>query len=146
MSQLFIDDASQIVDLYKRIQRRFRQIAMENPLLSEYTLPQILLIKVLYHHPGITLTELSKHMSLAKSTVSGIVDRMVEKGLINREKPEENRRIVRLTLTESCLEKKEVINSLLEGYARDVLSKATEEEVGRIIEGLMILERLMCEK
>lgn len=139
------DDAAKIVDLMKKIQKRFRTRMLEIPELKDYTLPQIILIHILLEHPGITLTELSQRMSLAKSTVSGIVDRLEEQGLVSRTRPQDNRRTVCLHLTEVCLGKKNGIITMKEAYTREILSKATEDEVNRILEGLAILNRLIGE-
>ncbi len=143
MNPLYTDDAEHIVELFKHIQKLFKQQILENSELKSFTLPQLMTMKVLYAHPGINLTELSEHMSLAKSTVSGIVDRLVEQGIVVRERPENNRRIICLRLSDESLAKKDSILSMREAYARRFLSHATKEDVACVLKGLETLSRLM---
>ena len=89
--------------------------------------------------PSITLNELSDHMGLTKSTVSGIVDRLAKQGVVTREIPEENRRIVRLAISEEFRKnnnigkmKKEFIDNLILNSIKNIDS----EEVEKIIYGL----------
>lgn len=139
------EDPARIIELFKHIQQRFRRKVMEMPELKHMTLPQILLMHVLCDHPGITLTELSGHLSLAKSTVSGIVDRLVDQGLVKRERPADNRRTVCLHLTEACNEKKTSIMNIKQAYTLEILSKGSPDDVKKIVEGLEILNRLLEE-
>jgi DNA-binding MarR family transcriptional regulator len=46
------------------------------------------------------MTELAEQAMLSLSTVTGIVDGLVEKSLVRRERSEEDRRVVRVELTE----------------------------------------------
>ena len=51
---------------------------------GELTAPQTAVMRVAVKHDGISLKELSNAVSLAHSTVSGIVDRLERRGLIER--------------------------------------------------------------
>ncbi len=139
------EDPARIIELFKQIQQRFRRKIMEIPEVKSMTMPQIILIHILFEHPGITLTELSRHMSLAKSTVSGIVDRLEDQGLVERHRPEDNRRTVCLKLTEACDRKKDSIMEIKKAYTLELLSKGTPEEIRGILEGLETLNRLLEE-
>jgi DNA-binding MarR family transcriptional regulator len=60
------------------------------------TLPQITLIKAVAHAGEPTVTELARAMGAAKSTVTGIVDRLEAAGLLERRRSAEDRREVRV--------------------------------------------------
>jgi len=47
-----------------------------------------------------TVTEVAAHVHLSPSTVVGIIDRLEEKGLVNRERDTTDRRVVTLTATD----------------------------------------------
>lgn len=49
---------------------------------------------------GITMSNLAQSMSVPMSTATGIVDRLVSKCLLKRDRTEEDRRIVTVTLTD----------------------------------------------
>ncbi|EGW38587.1 marR family protein [Desulfosporosinus sp. OT] len=107
-----------------------------------FTGPQIGLIYGLHKNPFSTLNELSDYLGLSKSTVSGIVDRLVGQGVIIREIPENNRRIVRLSLSPE-FEKNNVLKELMNKYFADILKEASEEDIEKIISGLEILYTLI---
>jgi len=46
------------------------------------------------------MREIAEYMRVAMSTMTGVIDRMVQKGLVLRQRPEEDRRIVKVQLTE----------------------------------------------
>lgn len=75
--------------------------AMQRPLEAEVvrgelTAPQIAVMRVVVREDGIPLRDLSRAVSLAHSTVSGIVDRLEKRGMIERRVDEEDRRITRI--------------------------------------------------
>jgi DNA-binding MarR family transcriptional regulator len=89
---------------------------------------------------------------LAKSTVSGIVDRLTKQGVVVREIPEDNRRIVKLSISEDfkknndiCKMKKIYISNLISNG----IKKMDPEEVEKIIYGLrqfsLLLNSSECE-
>lgn len=51
---------------------------------GELTAPQMAVMHFVVSHPGISLKDLSRKVSLAHSTVSGIVDRLEKRGMILR--------------------------------------------------------------
>ncbi len=50
-------------------------------------------------HPGCMATELAAYLVVSPTTATSIVDRLVKRGLVERERPQENRRAISLTLT-----------------------------------------------
>jgi DNA-binding MarR family transcriptional regulator len=60
-------------------------------------------LKALYRlsfSPDISLSELAEKLRLTNSTVSGVIDRLVHSGLVERVIPPENRRAVSIHLTD----------------------------------------------
>lgn len=83
-------------------------------------MPQLSVIFHLYKMPYVTLNELSECMMLTKSTVSGIIDRLEKQGIVIREIPEDNRRIVRLSLSNDFKEKHD-ISSMKKEFISDCI-------------------------
>lgn len=142
-------EADEIIEIFKSIKRsvscKYEKIAKE----YGYTPQQLGVIFHLYKMPSITLNELSEHMSLTKSTVSGIVDRLARQGVVNREVPENNRRIVKLSISEEfknnndiCLIKKRFIGE----FISNAIKKTDKEEVEKIIYGLRQFSKLLSEE
>lgn len=139
---LWSNPSERVVFLFKSIQKIYRDQIFKKSRQYGFTGPQIGLIIGLHKNPYITLKEISECLGLSKSTVSGIVDRLVEKGVVFREIPEDNRRIVRLSLSPD-FQKNNVLKELTNKYINDSLKDASEEDLDKIITGLEILYRLI---
>ncbi|MCG8564321.1 MAG: MarR family transcriptional regulator [Desulfobacterales bacterium] len=61
--------------------------------------PQLILLQEIANHGHISVTPLSKLTSLSQATITDITKRLMAKGYILREKREDDRRAVRLSLT-----------------------------------------------
>ncbi|WP_320242663.1 MarR family transcriptional regulator [Cognatiyoonia sp. IB215182] len=56
-------------------------------------------LRFLATHPACKLSDLAHHLGVVPTTASSIIDRLVDRGLVSRERPESNRRSVSLDLT-----------------------------------------------
>jgi DNA-binding MarR family transcriptional regulator len=77
---------------------------MRQPLESQFergdlTPPQTAVMRVVVRHQGISLKALSRDVSLSHSTVSGIIDRLEKRGLIQRRPDPGDGRFVRIRAT-----------------------------------------------
>lgn len=141
---LWSNPSERIILLFKSVQKILRDQVFEKSRQFGFTGPQIILILALSKKPYSTLNELSKCIGLSKSTVSGIVNRLVGRGVVIREIPENNRRIVRLSLSPE-FEKNNVIKELMEKYIMDTLKDADEKDLEKIISGLETLCNLLSQ-
>lgn len=137
--ELVSKQSNEIIEIMRNIQKvircKFGKIAKQ----YGFTAQQLCVIFYLHDIPSITLNELSEHMMLAKSTVSGIVDRLTKQGVVIREIPEDNRRIVKLSLSEE-FKKNNDIYSMKRAYISDLISNGIKNmdplEVEKVIYGL----------
>jgi len=82
-----------------------------------------------------TMTELVEYINVPMSTATGIVDRLVKKGYIARERSETDRRIVVLRLTDEGSGLLQKLKDLIYKYLDMILSGLTDEEkqfLGRV--------------
>lgn len=63
------------------------------------TCPQFDVISTLGNTPGMTMGQLAEKTLVTKGTLTGIIDRLEKKGLVQREVPPENRRCFVIVLT-----------------------------------------------
>lgn len=136
-------DSDRVAFLFKSIHKVYKHQLYRKSRLYGFTEPQLTLLMSLHKKPFSTLNEMSDCLGLSKSTVSGIVDRLVVQGAVLREIPENNRRIVRLSLSPE-LQKNNTIQELKNKYINDIFKGASEEEMGKIISGLEILYTLVA--
>lgn len=142
LQDLWSNPSERVIFLFKSIQKMYRDKIFEKSRQYGFTGPQIGLIFVLLKNPYITLNEMSELLGLSKSTVSGIVDRLVGQGVVIREIPENNRRIVRLSLSPEFL-KSNIMEDMCNKYVTEIFQNASEDELEKIISGLEILYNLL---
>lgn len=122
---------------------------MPVPLTPPQQLALRVLVKRMQTQPeaaGISLTELSRRMGLAHSTVSGIVDRLERQGLVARIPRSDDRRSVSIELTPAVRDwvEHELPARRLDPLA-SALMRATDAEWNDIVNGVEALERLLTE-
>lgn len=93
---------TQIKQLQSRI---FERLLLENDITISSGQGRILFI--LWKNDNLTISEISQKTSLAKNTVSIVVDGMVQKGILERNINPENRRQTIISLTEYAKNMKE---------------------------------------
>ena len=122
--------------------------AMRQPLEAEYakgnlTVPQKAVMQVVVHTPGVTLRDLSQSVSLAHSTVSGIVDRLEKRGMIERRPDAADGRLSRVHPSAAVFEfLKERMPVLRSGPLNSALCRASVEDRKKIVSALQRLRSL----
>ncbi|WP_427338403.1 MarR family winged helix-turn-helix transcriptional regulator [Caloranaerobacter sp. DY30410] len=107
------------------------------------TIPQIMLIRILVKHKKLKVSEISKKMSLANSTVSGIIDRLEKQEILKRTRSSEDKRIVYIELADKGYEIGKYFYNTINSYFQDVFGKASEEEIEVILNGLQTLKKVL---
>lgn len=72
------------------------------------TASQFMVMFEIYNNENISLNELSENLELPKSSVSRLVDQLVNQEIVIREIPKENRRTVRLFISPEFLNRADV--------------------------------------
>src|SRR5262245_54725995 len=98
---------SDLTAMAAEIDRDLRAIRklLRRPLEADITRggltgPQQQAMSVLVRSDGLSLKQLSRELALAHSTVSGIVDRLEKRGMVERRPDESDRRSSRVVITE----------------------------------------------
>ena len=125
--------------------------AMRRPLEAEVakgelTAPQTAVMREVVRDDGVNLRDLSMAVSLAHSTVSGIIDRLEKRGLIERRPDPRDGRVSCIYPTEPVREfVRERLPTLNRGPLLDALARATPEERVSIAGALRRLRQLLEE-
>lgn len=130
---------SQIKQLQDRI---FERLLLENGI--EINGGQGRILFVLWKKDNLTISEISEKISLAKNTVSVVINGMVNKGIVERNINPQNRRQSLVSLTEyakSLQEKYEMVSQQMnllfyEGFSKDE-QEQFENYLARILETLI---------
>jgi MarR family transcriptional regulator, organic hydroperoxide resistance regulator len=97
----------------------------------------------LVHSSGLTLKHLRRHIGLAYSTVSGIVDRLEKQGLVERHADSGDRRVTKMMPSKVVQDYVQKILPASEMHPiEEALSRGKPSERFAILQGLRILRRL----
>jgi DNA-binding MarR family transcriptional regulator len=88
---------------------------------------------------GLTLNELSDILKLDNSTISRTINNLVDQKLVTRETDPEDRRYVKLKLTDKGISVYETIENSMDLYYRAILKDIPEEKHSQVIESLTLL-------
>lgn len=93
-----------LVSQLKQIQGRVFEKLLNDANIKEFNGAQGRILYVLWQTDSVPIIELSKKTGLAKTTLTAMLDRMEEAGLINRNFDKTDRRQIRITLTKKARE------------------------------------------
>lgn len=138
-------EARHIARLLQEATRRYQALPIDADIRrSGLTMPQVSAITVLFDRGPLSLKDLSQELGLSHSTVSGIVDRLEQKGLLQREVDERDRRLTRISITDAVAGYvKEGLQEAQLGRLLPALRSATPEQRRKIREGLALLHSLI---
>ena len=89
--------------------------------------------RILHRKPGLTMGELSQALSVPLYTATRMVDWLVESGLADRLSDPNDRRVVRVTLTDDGRRFQELIEAHVAHSIQRVMACLTPEEQGTLI-------------
>lgn len=132
----------QVWNLLRAIQNKTRQHILLHCHQFGISIQDAMLIHEVSNHPDISLNQLSQNLGLSKSTVSSMVSRLEEQGVILREIPPNNRRTVQLRVSSEYMKRPEVDiirSQLIAGLFKEI----SPEDAAIILSGLEKLNELI---
>ncbi len=147
MSQNEIESNVVAIEKYLRkidwiIRKKGREILND----INITDPQFIALQHLVNNQQLTIGELSQKMSLACSTITDLIDRMEKSELVNREKDEQDKRIVRLVVQSKGLE---IVQQVLEKrreYLSGKLAGLSDDDKDILLRNLKYLYEAMTDE
>jgi len=137
------ENISKIINLTRNLNKSLRHKFHNFIQDSGFTLPQLSVISILEKHGEQKVSEISEKMGLSDSTVSGILDRLEQKGIVKRKRTQDDRRVVKISLTEGSQKFCNAFHHKKEEYFTQLLKRLSEQEIKDIIKGLEILNRVL---
>ncbi len=90
---------NEIVEALPEIMRRLVHKRSITPKEMELTMAQMRALRTITDNPDCTMGELAKKLGIGMSTATGLVDRLVQRGVVNREASYDDRRVIRVRLS-----------------------------------------------
>jgi DNA-binding MarR family transcriptional regulator len=109
------------------------------------TIPQGQVLRVLNQRGPLSLVEISRELDAKPSSMSGLIDRLVKAGMVIRERDNEDRRVVWITLSDKSKKLFANFPYTQAQYYRTYLEKLSEEEFSQLSTNLKKLVRILEE-
>lgn len=127
--------AQELLHSFRQVQRSMTSLMRVQADRLGLTPVQMLVLHTLAEESNLSLNDLSERIQLGCSTVSGVVKRLVESGLVERDRLDEDQRTMAIRLTEHGRQ----LDNL--AYGRDSLMseaflrflKFTEEDIDTLL-------------
>ncbi len=118
--------------IFRSAQAHSRWVEQESGLSAA----QLWMMWELFNDPGLTVSALSKVLSIHQSTCSNLLDKIQKKGLVYRERSNTDQRLVRLYLTEKGSTLLAKAPRPAQGTLTDVLLRLPDEVLLELDSGL----------
>ena len=121
----------------RQIRREMRAAAA--PTLS---VPQMRALLFIGRHPETNLSTLAEHLGIGLTGASGLVDRLVRDGLVERETDPAERRRIKLTVTAAGQARRDHALSAARAHMTARLAGLSQDELTTLNDALRILRAL----
>ena len=126
---------------------RLVRAASPDPWLGvELTMPQFKVLSLLGRYGPSSVGRLAQALRVTLPTVTGILDRLVEQGLVERYEDQLDRRLVVSRLTPRGAEQLERLESAGRARLRRIIDRLPAGELAGVLEALERLHRVACEE
>ncbi|MFA5079496.1 MAG: MarR family transcriptional regulator [Dehalococcoidia bacterium] len=136
-------EKSETIDrILSRVEGAFRQLlplAHQELLDLDLTTPQLKVVLLLYLGGHARMSALAAALGVSLATATGIIDRLIDRGLVIRENSSEDRRVVICRLSEKGHELTDRLYVSARERARDLLQGLTEAQLNKLDEALSSL-------
>lgn len=132
--------AERLTDLMQRVLRRTRPLLAEELSEVELTMPQYRTLALLTHGPA-RVCDLAEALGIRPPTASGIVDRLVAKGLVDRRPGATDRRSVSCVLTAAGRNEIDRRFHISRKRVRSIVDNLSRDALAEILHGMEILAR-----
>ena len=106
------------------------------------SVPQFRVLAFLSLHPGASLSEVAEHLGVTRATASAMIERLVQRSLIDRVEHAQERRHIMLKLTEPGSNHLQQMREVTRHKIAELLAKLTTQELADVSAGLLILEQV----
>ena len=123
-----MSNKGEICQLLWTISKAEALLGIINPKMSKLNPRQIKIILVLMNYNECAVIDIRKKVYFSKSTMTGLIDSLCEKGYVERKQGDVDRRKVKLKLTKEGRELAFLLREEIDKNYANLLNKLSEEE------------------
>lgn len=141
-----MDNEVEIKKMVGSIRRFYRVVQNDGSKESKgfgLTSTQSNVLRTLYHVGPLSSVDLSRHLYVTASNMTGLVDRLEKKELVSRVRKEGDRRVMLIVLTSSGLELSQVLPDPLESKLISGLGHMPMDQVKQLNQAMEQILRLI---
>src|SRR5579885_3563323 len=127
--------------LGKALSERFSHMLAEH----DCTLPTWVVLRSAHHNPGLSQVSLAGLVGVEGPTLTRHLDRMCADGLVERRRDEQDRRIIRITLTPAGEQRFTEIHHVAETYEQQLLDCLNPREIKALRSAISTIHRALEE-
>jgi DNA-binding MarR family transcriptional regulator len=135
----------EIFEIIMSLSREIRCCSRDEAICQNVTFHQFIILDAVVKKKGLDLAELHKILSVEKSTTTRLVNPLIQKGLLRRDKAEHDSRAVKLTLTEAGMETHRKVWICLGGFFENITRHIPEERQAEVLEAVKVFTAAMRE-
>ena len=118
-----------LITKIKQVQGRIFDLLLQKAGIEEFNGAQGRILYVLWQEDGLPIIELSKRTGLAKTTLTSMLDRMDEKGFLERVVDNKDRRMIRVYLTSKAKVLNDQYNEVSSEMSQIFYKNFSDEEI-----------------
>ncbi len=144
MTGISITDFAQKMDqIMPEIMKGFARRQNNDVFKGKITLPQLLILGWLSHQGASKMTDLAKFMKVTTAASTGIVQRLVLLGYVQREYDQSDRRIIRIKLSVKGAEVLKKINQQRTQSVTKIFGQLSQDDRGEYLRILMQVKDIL---
>ncbi|MDP2928324.1 MAG: MarR family transcriptional regulator [Candidatus Omnitrophota bacterium] len=137
------DFAGKMDQIMPEIMKGFARRQNNDIYKGKITLPQLLILELLSRQGASKMTDLAKFMEVTTAASTGIVQRLVLLGYVQREYDEGDRRIIRIKLSTKGTELLKKINQQRTQSVTKIFGQVSENDRGEYLRILMQVKDIL---
>jgi DNA-binding MarR family transcriptional regulator len=128
----------EIVELQRHINRDMRANTLEAWMDLNLTVPQVKSLFFIANQGTTNFTTLAAALKVTPANMTGIIDRLMEQGLVSRQENPQDRRMLMLRVTEKGENTIAGLRDRRAGYTTKILSRLSDAELNAVLHGFAL--------
>jgi DNA-binding MarR family transcriptional regulator len=120
------ENVNDLIGVIHRCMRRFFESQMKK---YDITPPQFEVLVILWKDDGLVLSDLGRRLCRDGPTITGIIDRLERKNLLDRKRNTRDRRVIQVYLTEKAWEIKDSLMKMQQEAGANITGNFSDQDI-----------------